>query len=359
MVDVSYIVPVLLNRITDLNISLPTIYKSGVHSFEIIVVVNGVNGSQPDVEKWKNDRTFFVFLDDASSTNSRNVGIRMSKGKWICFLDSDDSLLKNGIGKLLDAGQDGAVDFVVGDYQKIQNGKIVSTKTLGDNFKCWTGKETKQFLRPVLLPSYEMGSLWGKIFLRSFVIDNNLFLKEELSNGEDYDYLVRTVNCAKCIVYVPVEVYGYNLNPSSMTKAYDSLFLEANRRMLFEVKKELTLECDYQVSSNILLFHAFSLKVLTSILVNNVFHPDAGFSLLDCKSRYNDLLSLDPFKESLEDIDAVRLLDPIRKIVVSIAAKGFFLPNFLIARIRHSQRKTLAFIHDAFLKKIQRSKGMS
>ena len=68
-------------------------------NFEIIIIDN--NSIDRTIEKVKqfNSKKIFIYYikNNGNISKSRNLGINQSNGKWIAFLDSDDSWYNNKI----------------------------------------------------------------------------------------------------------------------------------------------------------------------------------------------------------------------------------------------------------------------
>jgi len=60
------------------------------NDIEIIVVDDGSNDETRERLKPYQDRIEYIYVDNGGPAHARNVGMRMAKGKYIAFLDSDD-----------------------------------------------------------------------------------------------------------------------------------------------------------------------------------------------------------------------------------------------------------------------------
>ena len=68
------------------------------NDYEVIIVDDGSTDESKEVikgfMKYKNFRAFFL-NDNSGRMVARNVGMRMSKNDWICWLDADDEYMSN------------------------------------------------------------------------------------------------------------------------------------------------------------------------------------------------------------------------------------------------------------------------
>lgn len=86
---ISIIIPVY-NRPTVLKRALTSVYVQSYPNIEVIVIDDG---SEPPVQPLLKDlfpHTRFVQQAHAGVSAARNHGIRLARGRWIAFLDSDD-----------------------------------------------------------------------------------------------------------------------------------------------------------------------------------------------------------------------------------------------------------------------------
>ncbi len=86
---VSVIIPTY-NRSSLLLEALDSVYKQTFPDFELIVIDDGsTDGTAKALDSYK-DRLVYCFQNNRGVSAARNRGIRMARGRWIAFLDSDD-----------------------------------------------------------------------------------------------------------------------------------------------------------------------------------------------------------------------------------------------------------------------------
>ena len=122
---VSIIVPIY-NREQTLERCLCSILRQTYKKIEILAVDDGsTDHTEQILEKYqKLDGRIRVFRKENSGVSeSRNLGMRMARGEYIQFADSDDWLPKNATESLLEGMRMGA-DMVIGDYCRVVGRKI-------------------------------------------------------------------------------------------------------------------------------------------------------------------------------------------------------------------------------------------
>ena len=81
------------NRAHLIGRALDSLLAQTYQDFEIIVVDDGSTDDTRQVLSRYGDRIRYVFQENAGPSAARNRGIRMAKGEYLAFLDSDDAFL--------------------------------------------------------------------------------------------------------------------------------------------------------------------------------------------------------------------------------------------------------------------------
>ena len=81
--------------------AIDSVLRQTFHDWELIIIDDGsTDGTFKALESITDSRISAYFQDNRERSASRNRGINLSKGKFICFLDSDDLYLEDHLGKL-------------------------------------------------------------------------------------------------------------------------------------------------------------------------------------------------------------------------------------------------------------------
>ncbi len=98
MIEVSIIIP-MFNSERWITETMTSVLNQSFDSFEVIIVDDGsTDNSVAIVESYKDSR--IRILENAGQkgvSGSRNFGLGIAKGKYVCFLDSDDILLESSL----------------------------------------------------------------------------------------------------------------------------------------------------------------------------------------------------------------------------------------------------------------------
>ena len=239
---VSVIIPVY-NTGEKLRRCLDSIIAQEYRNFECIIVDDGstdVSVAIIDEYAAKDVRFKAVHKKNGGVSSARNYGLKIAKGEWIVFVDSDDYLLPDHISSMMAAVSDD-VDLVMTGFSFLHPDK---TTEHGYNKARHIGKEAiKRFLLDSEFLRFQVP--WDRAYRNK----EKLTFDEKLSLGEDrlfcYNYLMncRGVATIERITYVhdgtDETTLSYRTYPSSMNKHRLSVFKSA----ISNLKKNLSIDC--------------------------------------------------------------------------------------------------------------------
>lgn len=79
------------NRAYILGEAIESVLKQTYQNWELIIIDDGSEDNTFQIiQKYTDKRIQYVFQENAGKSQARNKGISLSKGEYICFLDSDD-----------------------------------------------------------------------------------------------------------------------------------------------------------------------------------------------------------------------------------------------------------------------------
>ena len=100
--NISVVIP-SYNRKEFLKRSIDSVINQTKKPFEIIVVDDGSTDGTETMIKSDYDFVKFIKQKNKGVSAARNIGIKVSIGEWICFLDSDDEWKKDKLEKQINA----------------------------------------------------------------------------------------------------------------------------------------------------------------------------------------------------------------------------------------------------------------
>lgn len=137
---------------------------------------------------------------------TRNVGISHSRGKYLLFIDSDDTVSRDFVSVMTATAENQQADIVWCDFQYVFDPTGLKKPS---GFHLQGLIPTRNYLKCFLENTVGIGSLWNKCFRKDFIQKNNILLDENRVYGEDWDFNLQTaLKCPK--VYAVTDIlYNY------------------------------------------------------------------------------------------------------------------------------------------------------
>ena len=185
--------------------------------FEIILVDDGsTDHSGVICEEFARTNTCIKVIHQSNKgiSEARNTGISAACGSFLCFVDSDDSLVSSGLKSLVPFCEEN-VDLVRYWSELVYEGATASHDehsnessfvVMGiDYLKC-NGLET---------------FCWNYLYRKSFIKENGLSFTPGII-GEDFAFMFDVMMANPWIVCVPRRIYRYNIHPGSISSSRSS-----------------------------------------------------------------------------------------------------------------------------------------
>lgn len=203
-------IPTLLNRCLS---SIPQ--RDDV---EIIIIDDN---SDPNIVDFNNypgcnrKNTTIIYSDENKGAGAaRNKGLKIAKGKWLIFIDSDD-LLMPCANECFDRYTDSNADII---FFLPTSADCVSLEPANRHFKKFNEinslKNNRAKLEHYL--RYRYTEPWGKFIKRSFVCNHNITFEESLV-ANDYRFSIQTGYYAKNIILDSSQIYCVTVRQGSLS----------------------------------------------------------------------------------------------------------------------------------------------
>lgn len=122
MPEISVIVPVYKAE-QYLERCVKSILEQTYQNFELILVDDGSPDGSPILcDKWaeKDSRVHVIHKKNGGASSARNAGLKIAKGNWIAFADSDDWLDRTALKILYDLANQYNVPMAIGGMRVVQ-----------------------------------------------------------------------------------------------------------------------------------------------------------------------------------------------------------------------------------------------
>lgn len=212
-IKVSVVVPVYQCE-NDLPRCAGSILTQSFSEYELVFVDDGSRdsgGSICDKVAIENSKVSVIHKPNAGVSSARNDGIKISCGEYITFCDSDDELYENALEFLFEGTKDGA-ELVLGGVSNTtidkRRNSISTQRRISRDKYCLEKNQFSGELHRIWRTDNVL-SIWAKLFKRSIVIENTLFLNENFVVLEDYDFVLAFLSNCKYITSISEFVYKY------------------------------------------------------------------------------------------------------------------------------------------------------
>lgn len=219
----SIIIPVY-NSKDYLERTVKSVLVQNFDDYELILVDDGsTDGSSALCDSFQEQYSCIrtIHKSNGGVSSARNVGIEEAKGKYIMFVDSDDTLEQGMILDLLQEIEDKQADKIFCGLNEISFDGSHS-------FRLANLPERKRLDRTFIvsnllyigcLGNSYMNSVCGGVFLTDLIRKNNLYF-ENRPMGEDWLFNMKYCDLAQSVVYIDKPYYQYMRNTESAMSHY-------------------------------------------------------------------------------------------------------------------------------------------
>lgn len=258
----SFIIPVY-NTAKLLPRCLSSIIEQDNFEIEILLIDDGSTDNSFDVCQQYSSR--YPFIKAVKKQNegqgvARNLGMEMARGRFLCFVDSDDYIEPSYCRSIYDAFLRTDADFL----------------NFGCSFKNGREEEIRRIIPPAgtapiarrifldaLLIRGILSSPWSKAFKRDFLLNNNIRFPPVRAN-EDILFSCLVARSARTTAFISASLYNVLIRPGSTSRAMNPMIFRETERMMTLGRASFTEELlDPEVS---LHFDAHIARVFSYLL---------------------------------------------------------------------------------------------
>lgn len=267
MIKISIIIPIY-NSQNYLRDCLQSIKPNLQSKFEVILINdNSKDGSlkicKNFVKKFKNSQLINLKKTKGVS-NARNIGINLSKGEFICFLDSDDQLANN-FQKIILKYLNKYPNY---DVFKIRS-KYISGKIIDKNQIYHLKKGSKSLINSITNYNNFRATCWNFVVNKKLITANNINFKN-IKVFEDQVFVSEILCLSKKHKVIPKSLYERRMqDPHSLSKKTGYIIVQSCIRVILEICK-LMKSKDYSKSNSTRKFLLSRVNFAEQQLLNNI-----------------------------------------------------------------------------------------
>ncbi|MEQ2878455.1 glycosyltransferase [Enterococcus asini] len=210
---ISIIIPVF-NVDLYLFACLESVIRQSVTNFEVILVDDGSTDNSAEIcrDFCNKDKRFnYYYQQNSGVSAARNFGIKVSKGKWLAFIDPDDFVSDDYLKNLLPLDSSDESELIGGGF-------ILKVGSVEKEYRIKkTGIIDSQRAISVLIKDPNFYSyVWNKLFLRDIIKKNNISFDDKIYYGEDLLFIYNYLKNINRVKLVSMSGYFYCRNENSV-----------------------------------------------------------------------------------------------------------------------------------------------
>ena len=205
---------------------------------EIILVNDGSTDSSLKIcEDYVRDYSNIVLIDKENGgvSESRNVGVTNAKGRYICFIDSDDWITSKALYDLYCYAEKYGCDIVQMGYYYAYEDHLLLDNKLRKKYPDPVVFSKEQAMAHLVKDGIISNFVWGKLYKLELV--RKTPFRSDISMGEDFYWMHRVIHKASKVGLIPIAGYFYRQIPGTLSSSFSehhvSLLRAYEDRLLF------------------------------------------------------------------------------------------------------------------------------
>ena len=225
MIRLSIIVP-FYNAEPYIEQCIRSLYNQDIpqEEYEVICVDDcSPDGSRVIVERLQNEYStlrLLVHPKNKRQGGARNTGLKEAMGDYVWFVDSDDYLVPNCLGRLLRQVEEDNLDLLK-FYFQFDNGKTIVSESMMESDVCTGSQMIFEVITDIPLLRRCSSSV-KQIIRRDFITVNSIYFAEGVQY-EDDEYAYQLYACAERVKSIAFAPYVVRLSANSTTRRKNDL----------------------------------------------------------------------------------------------------------------------------------------
>lgn len=231
--ELSIIIPAY-NCADDILRMIDSIKAQDYSDYELIIVDDHSTDDTAQVlsRLSRSDRRIVAINQPANGGASvaRNTGISRAKGKYLMFLDADDTIKKGALTKFVSTIKTDRTRLAASGFTIIN---LKDRKKLSEVDVCNTSPPDRQadeswkiYILRLLGIDGRLYQVWNKIYLTSIIKKHHLTFQPGVNFGEDLMFNLDYLSLIDSISFIPASLYNYYQSLDSGTFSKSSLIYQ-------------------------------------------------------------------------------------------------------------------------------------
>lgn len=279
---------------------IESIQNQLLDDIEIILINDGSTDNSAvicDDIASKDKRIQVIHKINEGASSARNVGISISNGEYIGFVDADDYIHEEMYRKMYKKAKENNCDIVMCDAKIEYENKVeIDTISLLNN-SCIIEKRE---ISPDLLMGIA-GSMWKCIYRRDLLINNKVICPVGIKLSEDRIFNIKAFGNCNNLYYLKEALYTQKVRKNSATtKYYDNMLsiVVNSRNIIFRSLEELWNDSENYKK-------VYEKQNINSVYqcINNEFHNESN------KNVYQKYRAIDKIVKNIHVRDMINRVE--------------------------------------------------
>jgi glycosyltransferase involved in cell wall biosynthesis len=322
----SIIIPVY-NTADYIGACIQSILRQDYKNFEIIAINDGSTDSSNQIldEFALIDKRVQVFCKDNEGQGAaRNYGLSKAQGKYVAFVDSDDTISAHLLSRVFPYLSDDELDIVsFGTEFRNSAGQTVASRAVTTAL---FSSGDAVFLDAMLDRRF-LSVVWNKVYRRSLLADNAIEFPP-LRAYEDSVFSRHAARCARKVLYIPDVLYFALTRQGSTSRGMGVHSFSLAAEMI-DLERKMFLT-DVDDATLIAAFKAHVARFFAYLIVLSAFRIDDGRQRRICLKIADDA----GFRTCADDRQAMGLLSIRARAQIFLARRPSLLRMLAITARR-------------------------
>lgn len=255
MLSISVIVPVYKVESQYLCECIDSILNQSFDDFELILVDDGAPKENADIldeYKSKDNRIKVIHQENKGVSAARNVGLDAATGEYVTFVDSDDTIECDNLKDAYIYAKENSLEALMWGINLKYPTREKKFIPYCEDIKLFDEEKKYELMLKCLvgiLPFFKCppatcdaaGSACAKLYLKSFLDDNELRYTPGLKRAEDMTFNIKVFDKAARVGSLNRFYYNYRQLQDSATYVYRDGGIEVFNDSLEEMRKYFTM----------------------------------------------------------------------------------------------------------------------
>lgn len=263
MITVSVIMPVY-NAEKYLDKAIGSVCYQTYPDWELIIVNDcSTDSSQKICYDWSKKDSRIRVIDltvNSGPAVARNKGLDAAIGKYVSFIDSDDTYKKDFLSKMVGTAESKEAELVWCNYDEIDSHGHCNIRE--HNLPCNQPINKMSLLELYFVPTIGLGNLWNKLYRRDIIESKSIRINENRTRAEDWEFNLFFFQEINICIAIEDALYDYiRQNSGSVMASYrrkDFELMCRSQELLLEMAEKYQLDIDERYLWGVFLYNSIA-----------------------------------------------------------------------------------------------------